>query len=220
MNNEIAIQEPALQFVEDKHEYWVGGERYESVTQVIDYWNLVDTRFYPSWARTRGSAVHLACEFEDEGTLDESSIDPRVMGRVQAYRRFKAEIEHVWEMTEARLYHPAYKFAGTLDRAGMMHIDGQLRNVVVDFKSGQMLPCYRLQLAAYVALVITVHKEKNPLAWHRVVLQLKDNGKYVPHILPQNELASDMATFFSYVAAMRWEKAHGLGRKAKKENVA
>jgi len=202
-----------LRFKPETHEYSWDETPVPSVTQVIDYFSLMDTRFYPEWVKDRGRAVHLACEYDDDGSLDESSLDPRIMGRVRGYRKFEAEIEHAWEMTETRLYHPVYRFAGTLDRAGFMYINGKLCQVVLDLKSGANLPCYWLQLAGYVLLVTIIHKEKNPLNWHRVVLQLNDDGTYKPHVLPQETLMSDIAAFVGYVNAMHWEIANNMNRK-------
>jgi hypothetical protein len=212
--NQIDFNE--LRFDPVKHEYFLGEKKLPSVTQVIDYFSLIDTRFYPEWVRDRGQAVHAACEFDDEGTLDESTVDTRVIGRLRAYRRFKAEVEHAWEYSEKRLFHPIYRYAGTLDRAGLMVIKGDPWNTVLDFKSGAMLDAYRLQLAGYVALITQIHPEKNPMKWQRVILQLQDDGKYKPHVLPQEELAGDMAAFLGYVNAMNWEISHGQDRRERR----
>ena len=83
-----------LNFNAEKHEYSLPtGEVLISVTQVIDRSGLVDTSHFTEFHRMRRQAVHMACEYDDRGCLDESSIDPRILPYVEAYRRFKAEVE-------------------------------------------------------------------------------------------------------------------------------
>ena len=206
-----------LKFIPESHEYWVGEQRVPNVTGIIDYWNLIDTTHYPEEVKEDGSALHLACEYDDLGVLHEPSLTPPMVNRIQAYRAFKENHECVWDMTEKKLYHPKFWYAGTLDRSGLVVIDNEPRQTLVDLKRGLFLPCYRLQTAAYVMMATLVHQEKNPLNWYRMILQLRKDGKYVPTMLYPDTLMADFQGFLGYLNAMNWEKANNIKREVKRE---
>ncbi|MBZ5497676.1 MAG: hypothetical protein LAP85_14840 [Acidobacteriia bacterium] len=193
-----------LNFNPEKHEYSLPtGEVLVSVTQVIDRSGLVDTSHFTEFHRLRGQAVHMACEYDDQGCLDESSIDSRILPYVDAYRRFKAEIEFAWEGVEDRRWHRTFRYAGTIDRWGLMHLGGDLVPVVLDLKSGVPEACWGIQLAAYAHLL------DQPECYRRAVLRLKRDGKYDLRELPHSEAAEDWSTFVSLMNVLRWKAKHG-----------
>jgi hypothetical protein len=46
-----------------------------SVTTILKSVGLIDASFYTIEGRERGSAVHLACEYFDQGDLDEDTLE-------------------------------------------------------------------------------------------------------------------------------------------------
>ena len=68
----------SLRFDPDSHLYRVDGIIVPSVTQVLEDVGIVDYSRLPGSTREmalrRGSAVHAACHYDDEGDLDETQL--------------------------------------------------------------------------------------------------------------------------------------------------
>ena len=190
-----------LKFEEGKHEYSLPtGEILKSVTQYIDEAGLgADKSRFTDFHRDRGRAVHMVCEFDDLGCLEESSIDPRIIPYVEAYRKFKAEQQFAWEGVEDRRWHMVYRYAGTIDRWGLMVLGGKEKPTVLDLKSGVPERSWGLQLSAYAHLL------DETVQWERVVLRLTKEGKYFLTVFPQTEAAEDWSTFVSAVNIVNWK---------------
>lgn len=158
-----------LTFDPAKHEYKASGNRVPSVTQLLG--KLHSFAGIPEdilkAACERGTAVHLACEFMDQGDLDESTIDPKIVGYVDAWRRFTDDKKPQWTEIEKLGYHP-FGYAGAWDRGGL--IDGE--DCTIDIKTAlQSHPVWDLQLAAYNML------RQKPSA-KRMTVQLRKDGTY------------------------------------------
>ena len=88
-----ALLETNCLFDADTHAYLQGGKRVPSVTQLLskygltDDFNHVDPRTL-AFAAARGNAVHEAARLLVADQLDESSVDPRIAGYVDAVRAF------------------------------------------------------------------------------------------------------------------------------------
>jgi hypothetical protein len=93
----------------------------------------------------RGTALHVATEYDDEGTLDESSVDPNAAPHLCGWRRFKREsgIEI--------LAREQFFYCDDLDYAGQIDVDCALNGVtgILDIKTGQRYRWHAVQLAAY-----------------------------------------------------------------------
>lgn len=95
-------------------------------------------------AARRGTAVHLACEYDDEG-FDFDCADS-ISPYLQAWRAFKAQHLPTFIAIETRVHHPVLGYAGTFDR--LASIDG--KRVLIDLKTTvKIMPIVKLQLAAY-----------------------------------------------------------------------
>jgi hypothetical protein len=137
-----------LAFDPVKHEYRWNGAVVPSVTQVLS--PLMQLEFVDADVLARaqafGIAVHYACELHDTGRLDEAALDPELLPYLNGWRKFCAEHACEWDQIEERVYHPALRYAGTLDRHGL--VDGN--RAIVDIKSGTTLyASVGPQLAAY-----------------------------------------------------------------------
>ena len=135
-----------LTFDEANHAYALYGLRIPSVTQVLSFGQ--DLSRIPAWTAQRGTAFHLATEYDDAGDLDESSIDPLVKPHLDAYRKWKAATKPQFLATEVRLWGEidGLRFAGTIDRA---YEAARCRVGILDLKSGQPRKEHGAQLAAY-----------------------------------------------------------------------
>jgi hypothetical protein len=193
---------PLLDFDPENHLYSVDGEVIPSTTQILKAEGLLAFPAGSERAMLKGSYVHLACEYLDWGTLDEETLDATLAPYVEAYKlflaesRFEADPEHI----ERRLYHPGWKYAGTMDRTGMM---GKAP-AVLDIKTGSPHPAYALQLAAYKELLgvnnVTVVKGFS--------LYLHDTGKYT--LTEVKDMRGAWQTFAAALTLYKWKQANNI----------
>lgn len=191
-----------LTFNAERHEYRLNGVIVPSVTQITD--QFVDFSFVNpealELARQRGTAVHIACELDDYNELDESTVDPRIVPYLDAYRKFRYEGGFTPEHTEMRVYSERYGFAGTLDRRGPMNGG---KATLLDIKTGATAsPSWALQTAGYA---LAYDEMYGATTKGRCVLQLKPNGKYnLIHYKGRN----DTKVFLAALAVFNWKKGH------------
>lgn len=113
--------------------------------------------------------MHRACQYIDEGDLDDSTVGPEIAGRVAAYRRFLSEMQPEILAVEEKVENEAYQYAGTLDRRCIIN----RRESIVDIK-GPYLHYYlptSLQTSGYAGC-FPGRKLK------RYSLHLQDDGGY------------------------------------------
>lgn len=117
------------------------------VTDVLASAGLVDPEFYTQWSRDRGSAVHLATQYEDDGDLDHDDLDPALKPFLAAYVAAKAQLRPVQLASEKFVINEAYRYCGTLDR--IWRVGGV--PTIVDLKTGGAAAWHSIQTAAYSA---------------------------------------------------------------------
>ena len=169
-----------LEFNASIHRYRLDGRILPSVTQVLKGVGMIDFSMIPQVvlqeAASRGTAVHRALHYLDDGDLDEASVEPELTPYIQAYRDFCAQSGFTVALVEHRVYHPTFMYAGTLDRTGGFP-DKSL--AVLDVKTGMPFPAHGLQLAAYAACL------KHPRMYRRISLYLNEDGGYKAEEYPQ-----------------------------------
>jgi len=134
---------PKGTFDPEKHEYRSDGKVIRSVTQTLMEAGLIDTKWYTEHGRSKGSAVHVACQLWDEDDLDPQTVAGEVLNRLDRWMEFRESIEHTITSIEIPLY--SATLAGTPDR--IMVING--RETVVDIKNGAPQPWHKLQISGY-----------------------------------------------------------------------
>lgn len=193
-----------LTFDAAAHAYHLDGRRVPSVTQVLD--ELVDFRFVKrddlERARQLGRAVHVACELEDLGTLDEATVAPVVAPYLAAYRKFLAEVKPQWRGIEEKVCHELHRYAGTLDRRGFVF----KKRSTLDIKSGAKTLTVGLQTAAYQeAHDATYGAEfEAPARW---ALYLREDGTYLLDEIKSSR-QGDFRTFLSALNLYNWRQQH------------
>lgn len=189
-----------LEFDAATHTYRLDGEPIPSVTTVLKSVGLVAYSHIPQEvlqeAAQRGTAVHKALELLDRGELVRETIDPSLEGYIVAYERFLSDSAFVPGHIEHRVFHGLYRYAGTLDRTGML--GGSL--VVLDFKTGLALPGHAIQLAAYANCL------KGPRRFRRIALQLCGDGTYRVHEYPLSEMARDIDLFLAALSVHQFKE--------------
>ena len=182
-----------LTFDEATHTYRFNGNVVPGVTSVLS--PLTDFSRVPPHvleaASNFGKAVHMACELDDLGTLDEAALDPALVPYLQGWRKFSTDYAVEWDLIEEPVYHATMNYAGTPDRFG--NVKGEF--TVVDIKStAQLYPSVGPQLSAYA------NAKGNPFA-KRLAVQLKADGTYVakPYADP-----TDWPVFASLLTLRNW----------------
>lgn len=188
-----------LTFDEATHTYCHNGNVVPGVTTILAPLSNFD-RVPPavlSAASAFGTAVHMATELDDQGLLDESALDPALVPYLEAWRKFSQQLDVQWDAIEERVYHPTFRYAGTLDRRG--YVGGV--QTVLDIKSSAVLyPSVGPQLAAYQ------HACPTPSA-QRMGLLLKPDGTYEAKTYTD---PTDWPMFCSLMTVRTWCKKHSI----------
>lgn len=194
-----APMDTQIRFDEATHTYWQGVERIPSVTQILA--PLVDFSGIKmsvlERASARGHAVHYGTELYDQNDLDWASLDPELRPYIEAWAEFRLKTGFVPDLIEQRVFHPGLRYAGTLDRTGLL--DGEPS--VLDVKSSVTLyPTVGLQTVAY-AEALHAGNPTMPRHTGRYAVQVKKDGKYV---LKHYTDKTDWPTFIALKTMMRW----------------
>lgn len=186
-----------LTFNEELHQYQFDGVVKPSVTQVLG--RLHDFGMVPAdilkAACERGTAVHLLCQYHDEGDLDDASVG-EYRGYLNAWIKFCADYQVEWDGIEVQKYSTRFGFAGTMDRRGIVRRVAH----IVDIKTSlQPHRVWGMQTAAYRQLCA----EEDPtwLLARRATVQLRPDGsyKFIPWDSP-----TDWPAFLSLINLINW----------------
>ena len=176
--------------------YTVEGKRLPGVTSIIKtVYN--EQQWGTEAAKTRGIAVHQATRFYDEdGPGFEQNltapIDESIRPYVDAWIRFRKDKNFQPEAIEMSMAVPRLNYAGTVDRFGKL--DG--KNALIDIKTGTPTIWTALQTIAYA------HPLAEPCA--RVIVQLKETGRYNLIDHPILEWRPDWDMWLTTLKAYRW----------------
>lgn len=165
-----------FRFEKADHSYWFGKTRLIGVSEAIKAAGLKDFSMIKpevlEHAQKRGTAVHAACHYLDEGDLDWATVSPEVEPYVRAWERFKKETGVELLGIEKPLFHATLGFAGTPDRVVNLYP----HKGIIDLKTYAPDVVTGIQLAGYSYLELG---QQSPLdAPKRWGLWLKDDGKY------------------------------------------
>jgi hypothetical protein len=136
---------------------------------------LIDDSWRDEHAMDRGTAVHLATQFYDEGDLDEASVSAEVRPYLDAYRKWRREMPEfeIARKPELKVANPGLDITGTLDRIVAKPKNNWL--IVVDIKTGAPAPWHRWQIALYRLLYALQEGGGTPLG---AALYLSADGTY------------------------------------------
>lgn len=185
----------ALILDEETHKYTLDGKPLDGVTETIRLSGLMPS-YEPQdleWYLQRGQAIHKATELYDKGTLKESTVDERIVGYLESYK--KLGLKYKPDEIEIKLADPIYLVGGTLDR------------IDCDLKSGVPLPWHMVQAGIYWQLKKINGLDKCLMkTWY-----LQEDGSY-PKIktYTMQELLQGIKIFYAALVVVRAKKEFGI----------
>ena len=160
-----------LTFNEKDHKYSWNGQHVPGVNEILTELNMQENRGSEA-DLLRGTWVHQACQYYDDGTLDQWEFDPVILGYLEGWKKFRLEKMFTPILNEKAL-RSAYGYAGITDRFGTLSKD----YAVIDIKTGEPGWITGLKLAAYEQL-IRESEVLNLTIIKRCAVKLNDDGTY------------------------------------------
>lgn len=166
-----------LKFYDERHRYTLNDEEIPSVSEISRFASREIygdiTQYTLDNACSRGSAVHKYTEILDKYGECEAGED--VIPYITAYIQFRKDYGiSEYEAIEKSLASSTMKYAGTLDRVGV--IDG--KRAILDIKTSAVVqkPLAMIQLNGYKKLWEENNSDKPIEALY--ILHLKKDGRY------------------------------------------
>lgn len=191
-----------LEFDTVNHVYRLGGDIIPSVTQILSAEGLFDYIGVPEEsmeaARIFGSAVHMACELWDRGTLDISTLSAPLVPYLDAWKKFISDFKPVinQEWIEKYICSYQHRFGTIPDR--VWSINNKLTDIEIKSVT-TMQKATGIQLAGQcIAIAENLGKVRQ-----RWAVQLKDNGTYK---LYTYDNSADETIFVSCLNVFRWKR--------------
>lgn len=194
----------------DTSRYRLQGERVPSVTECVELAGVSDFAGIPrdvlENAADRGKWGHHFCDKIDRGhVFSNDDVPEEVQPRLDAYRKFLAESRIDFEEIELVVRSQTFRFAGTLDRIGLLPGIGR---VLIDIKLPiKPAPSWKLQTAGYtIAYTETTGNEIHT----RYSLQLSKEGNY--SLTPAAEDYGDRHDFLAAVRVAHFKIRNGIAK--------
>ena len=187
-----------LVFDSQNHKFSINGHPLPSVTTILSDIGFINKDWFTEDGRTRGSFVHLACQLDDQGELDEESLDDTLRPYLTAWRSFKSDSGIDIKKIEEPGYFINPLFAGIPDRVCILN----KTKTIIDIKSGVVSPVTGLQLAAYDIIEGGIRNK-------RLAVHLTEEGKYK---VTEYKDPQDRHVFLSAVACYHWKQNNLKGK--------
>jgi hypothetical protein len=191
------------------HFYKLDGKPIVSVTQVLADAGFVDSQWFTTESQDRGTLVHRGIHTHELGLLEDPPAE--FQGYLEAWEKFKRESAFQPFFTEHMMASKTYRFAGTADCLGtfskvkpdglpdIVEFDDKL--AVLDVKTGEERPWWRIQLAAYHILCDEPNRG-------RYSLRLREDGTYRLTEYPRKTLKEDRQVFLSALCCFQWKDSN------------
>lgn len=172
-----------LEFDPAAHRYTFDGKPVPNVTNILasesPYKGLDPAML--EIARQKGQHVHRMIELDLSGALDEATLPEWMKPALTQWRQFVADTGFAVEESEFRVFHPVYRYAGTLDLFGNMNGGPVLIDLKRSFLAGHVTG---LQTAAYLEALSAMMKQDNRkegqivASARRFALRLREDSRY------------------------------------------
>ena len=165
-----------LQYFDKGHIYMLEGDRIPCVSDLCRFLHREIYKDAPLWqleaAADRGTKVHAATEALDK--TGQAEIQDEYLPYLQAYVQFRQEHDVQWELIEYADYHPELRYAGTIDRYGL--VDGI--RTLLDIKTTYTV--YKPLCGASLNLYRLILEAREKQVERLMILHLKKDGTYRP----------------------------------------
>lgn len=150
-----------------------------------------------AWYGDRGTKIHLACDYYDEGVLDWKSLAPEIEPFVKSYAIGKEQLGFKVLESELVVWDRRERYAGKLDRVVEFaeEVNEFGRIAQIDIKSGGAYKSHGYQTAGYNIALARSDTYKQDIA--RFGLYLDKNGG-VPNLVEYTSL-TDFVIFESAI---------------------
>lgn len=179
--------------LDENHHYTLDGKGLDGLTSTIQEAGLIGN-FGTEWHMDKGTAIHLATEYYDKGTLDESTVDPEIVGYLESWKRFRKEQNYTPIAIEYVIYHPELMVGSKVDRLPLL-----------DIKSGSQVPWHALQIGFQWATLRTGCEVK--AIWSPMDIYLDpDGGSPKIKVYTNSELREAFKVYASMLHFLRWRR--------------
>lgn len=201
-----------LIFLEEPHVYELDGEELPSVSEVTRFiarelYSDIPQHILDN-AADRGTRVHKLTESLDRyGSCEADEVE---LPYITAYVDFRKKHKIQWEKIEWSTYNPERKYAGTIDRMGM--VDGEM--AIVDLKTTSTI--HTVSVTAQLTLYKLMAEAQGFKIDKLYVLQLKKDGKATfKEIAPDPKLAESCLYLHEL---LKKKKRKRVSKKEEKED--
>ena len=188
----------------ERHIYYDdAGREVPSVTKILRF---VTRAYMDTDAADRGTFIHEATALDDQDDLYWEGVPEELLGYLHAWRAFLEQEQFTVSVPqiERRTDHPRWRYAGRIDRLGILGDDPAL----IDIKTGQPEDWHALQSAAY-ADALEAEGEFVPVRGC-VYLAVDGTFKLVRH---DGDRSADFRTFLHCLGLHNWEERNKNARR-------
>lgn len=191
---------------DEHHVYRVDGKIVPGVNKILQWAGMKDYSAIPNdravFAMDRGTAVHEGFTMLVDDNLDWSTVDERIVPRIQAAEKFLHVTGFKPELLKFVVHNEQFGYCGELDMTG--HFPDRTK-AVVDLKctDAAIQPWVGLQLSFYQFALYA------PLTYRRFALRLKSDGEYNAKEFPRSEAISDWNCCLAALNTVNWKMKHG-----------
>lgn len=184
-----------FRFDEERHEYWLGERRLPTVSAIAR--EMAGEQFTGAgeWHLNRGRVVHRAIALYLQGRLDESSVDERIRGRLEAAKKAIRDFDLAGGevRVEVPMCHPRYLYGGTPD------LFVPTAQILVDWKSAESRAT-EPQMGGYIELLCAMGLK----VLHARSFVLRDDGTYT---MGEYETRRARGLFLAGLTCYNWRHA-------------
>lgn len=183
--------------LDENHHYTLDGNPLDGLTSTIAEAGLIGN-FGTEWHMDKGTAIHLATELWDKGTLDESTVDPQIQGYLESWKRFRKDQNYTPIEIEYRIVNSVLMVASRVDRIPLL-----------DIKGGVPAPWHILQIAFQWATLTVEH----PREWVSKPMDIyldAEGGPPKVKVYNLMELKEAYKVYCSMLHFLRWRRSVGI----------
>jgi len=192
-----------LEFDPIEHSYYFNGVKCAGVTGTLENVGISDFSMVPihilEKAQEFGTEVHKRCEDSDLGRLDESTLTKKVALHVFQWIKFLKEMNVKILEVEHVIFHPVYKYAGTLDR--IAEING--KRFILDIKTGKKMKSHQIQTAAYLG----AYQTDKRTSFFRACVHLAEKG----YSIEEHKNKGDFSIFLAALSIRNYKENKKAG---------